>query len=118
MVREVNSPHLKVSLDVPIMPVQTPEYIRQAALDVGPLQALSHFGGEYTRDADGKVKGEAYYAPFIRAMHEIAYRGYISYELCHPLPKVNGQTVGVEYADQNARMAAEFMRGLIASEAA
>jgi sugar phosphate isomerase/epimerase len=45
MVREVNSPNLKVSLDAPIMPRKTPEYIRQAALDVGPLQALSHFGG-------------------------------------------------------------------------
>jgi protein FrlC len=116
MVREVNSPHLKVSLDAPIMPVKTAEYIRQAALDVGPLQALSHFGGEYTRGADGKVKGEAFYPPFVRAMHEIGYQGYLGYELCHPLPKVNGQTVGVEYADQNAQMAAEFMHDVIVSQ--
>jgi len=26
---------------------------------------------------------------------------------------VNGQTVGIEYAEKNARLAAEFMRGLI-----
>jgi len=118
MVREVNSPHLKVSLDAPIMPVKTPEAIRQAALDVGSLQALSHFGGEYKRGPDGKVIGEPFYIPFVRAMKEIGYRGYIGYELCHPLPKVGGQTVGVEYAEKNAQMAAEFMRELIQSEGA
>ena len=102
MVKEVNSPALKASLDAPIMPVKTDEYIRQAALDVGSLQALSHFGGEYERDADGKVKGEEFYTPFVRAMREIGYQGYIGYELCHPLPKVNGQTVGIDYVEKNA----------------
>ncbi len=118
MVKEVDSPALKVSLDAPIMPVKTPEYIRKAALEVGPLQALSHFGGEYERAADGKIKGEEFYTPFIRAMREIGYQGYLSYELCHPLPKVKGQTVGVDYAEKNARLAAEFMRGIINSTAA
>lgn len=117
MVREVNSPCLKVSLDAPIMPVKTPDYIRKAARDVGPLQALSHFGGEFERGADGQVKGEGFYAPFVRAMYEVGYQGYIGYELCHSLPKVNGQTVGIEYAEKNAQMAAEFMRGLIATQA-
>jgi len=115
MVREVGSPHLKVSLDAPILPQKTPEYIRQAALEVGPLQALSHFGGEYERQADGSVQGEDFYAPFLRAMREIGYTGYIGYELCHPLPVVEGQTVGVEYAEKNAQLAAEFMRSLINS---
>lgn len=118
MVKEVNSPHLKVSLDAPIMPVKTPAAIRQAAQDVGPLQALSHFGGEYTRGADGKVKGEPFYKPFVAAMKEIGYHGYVGYELCHPLPVVKGQTVGVEYAEKNAQLAGEFMRDLIQSEGA
>ncbi len=113
MVKEVNSPNLKVSLDVPIMADKSPENIRQAAKAVGDLQVLSHFGGEYERDSDGKVNGAAFYRPFIQAMHEIGYSGYLSYELCHPLPVVNGQTVSVEYAEKNAQLAAEFMRGLI-----
>jgi protein FrlC len=113
MVKEVNSPSLKVSLDVPIMADKSPENIRRAAKAVGDLQVLSHFGGEYERDKDGKVKGAEFYKPFIQAMHEIGYTGYLSYELCHSLPKVNGQTVGIEYADKNAQLAAEFMRGLI-----
>ncbi len=90
--------------------------MRQAARDVGSLQALSHFGGEYSRSPDGKVKGEAFYAPFVRAMKEIGYQGYLSYELCHDLPKVNGQTVGIEYAEKNAQLAAEFMRNLISEQ--
>jgi sugar phosphate isomerase/epimerase len=120
MVREVNSPHLKVSLDAPIMPDRSPEAIRQAALDVGPLQVLSHFGGEYVRGADGKVqssptykRGADFYVPFVKAMKAIGYKGYMGYELCHALPVVNGQTVGIEFAEANAQLAAEFMRGLI-----
>jgi predicted O-methyltransferase YrrM len=46
-------------------------------------------------------------------MKEIGYTGYISYELCHELPKVNGKTVGVEFAHQQAQLAGEFMRQLI-----
>lgn len=113
MVKEVSSPSLKVSLDVPIMDDKSPENIHKAAQAAGNLQVLSHFGGEYERGADGKVTGENYYRPFIEAMNEIGYVGYMSYELCHPLPIVNGQTVGIEYAHKNAQLAAEFMKGII-----
>ena len=58
----------------------------------------------------------SYYRDFVRSMNEIGYDGYIGYELCHQLPVENGQTVGIEYADQNAQMAAEFMRSLIEAE--
>ena len=56
MVREIDSPHLKVCLDAAIMPDRRPEVVRQAALDVGPLQVLSHFGGEFDRGEDGIVR--------------------------------------------------------------
>jgi sugar phosphate isomerase/epimerase len=125
MVREVDSPNLKVCLDASIMPDKRPEVVRQAALDVGPLQILSHFGGEFDRDTDGVARpidpasGKAvvheFDPAFVRAMREIGYRGYIGYELCHPLPVVNGETVGVEYAEKNAQLACEYMRGLIKS---
>jgi sugar phosphate isomerase/epimerase len=113
MVKEISSPNLKVSLDVPIMDDKSPENIHKAAQAVGNLQVLSHFGGEYERGTDGKVIGQAFYSHFIQAMHEIGYSGYMSYELCHPLPVVNGQTVGIEFANNNAQLAAEFMKGII-----
>jgi len=125
MVREVNSPHLKVCLDAPLMTDKSPAAFRQAARDVGPLQILSHFGGEFERKPDGAIRGferndgvvgedtNRYYRDFISAMRDIGYKGYFGYELCHQLPVVDGQTVGIEYAHQNAQLAAEFMRGLI-----
>ena len=57
MVREVDSPHLKVCLDAPLMPDKSPAAMRQAAQDVGSLQVLSHFGGEFERRADGSIRG-------------------------------------------------------------
>jgi sugar phosphate isomerase/epimerase len=130
MVREVGSPHLKVCLDAPLMPDRSAPAIRQAAGEVGPLQVLSHFGGEFERRPDGTVRGfdqmdglvrgdtNEYYREFVRAMRDIGYEGYMSYELCHPLPVVDGQTVDIGYAHRNAQLAAEFMRELIESEAA
>jgi sugar phosphate isomerase/epimerase len=128
MVKEVSSPHLKVCLDAPLMPDQSATAMQQAAREVGPLQVLSHFGGEFERRSDGSIRGydridgivrgdtNQYYKDFIRSMRAIGYQGYMSYELCHQLPVVDGQTVDINFAHQNAQLAAEFMRGLIESE--
>jgi sugar phosphate isomerase/epimerase len=128
MIREVNSPHLKACLDAPLMPDRSDAGIRVGALDVGPLQVLTHFGGEFERRPDGTIRGyerndgvvgeetNGYYKAFVRAMNEIGYDGYIGYELCHQLPVVDGQTVDIEYAHQNAQLAAEFMHTLIEAE--
>ena len=53
---------------------------------------------------------------YLGILEEIGYRGYICYELCHQLPVVNGETVGMEFANKNAQLAAEFMREIIRSE--
>ena len=124
MIRDVGSPHVKACLDAPLAARQNVTSMQQAARDVGPLQILSHFGGEYEREPDGSVRGdvrnpdqtlspETFYADFAQGMHEIGYEGYIGYELCHPLPKVNGDTVGIAFADKNAQLAAEYMRGIV-----
>jgi sugar phosphate isomerase/epimerase len=127
MIREVDSPHLKACLDVPLMKDKSAASIRQAAQDVGSLQVLSHFGGEFERKADGSIRGferndgvvgidtNDYYRDFVWAMRDIGYKGYFGYELCHQLPVVDGQTVGIEYAHHNAQLAAQFMRQLIQS---
>jgi sugar phosphate isomerase/epimerase len=128
MVEEVGSPHLKVCLDAPLMPDKSTDAIQQAAQAVGSLQVLSHYGGEFERRPDGSILGfdrydgvitgdtNQYYRDFVRSMNEIGYDGYIGYELCHQLPVVDGQTVGIEFADMNAQLAAEFMRELVDAE--
>ena len=127
MVREVNSPHLQVCLDAPLMMDKSATAMENAAKAVGDLQVLSHFGGEFERLTDGSIRGferndgvigpdtNQYYKDFVSAMRGIGYEGYLSYELCHQLPVVNGQTVGIEFADRNAQLAAEFMRALLKS---
>ena len=116
MVGEVGSRALKVSFDPWGVRDKTPEYVLQAARDVGPLQVLCHFGAIYQREADGRVTGDRQFPPFVTAMKDIGYRGYMSYELCGP-PR-GQELVGIERADMNAQLAAEFMRGLIAEPAA
>jgi sugar phosphate isomerase/epimerase len=128
MVREVNSPQLKICLDAPLMPDKSLAAMRAAAQAVGSLQVMSHFGGEFDRNPDGSITGvdridgvitgetNQYYRDFARAMREIGYHGYTSYELCHQLPVVNGETVGIEFAHKNAQLAAEFMRQIIKAE--
>ncbi|MGO8676144.1 MAG: sugar phosphate isomerase/epimerase family protein [Limisphaerales bacterium] len=127
MVKEVNSPHLKVCLDAPLMSDKSAAAMREAAGATGSLQVLSHFGGEFEPRPDGGIRGyerndgvvegetNEYYADFVRAMRRIGYEGYLSYELCHQLPVVGGQTVGVDFADRNAELAARFMRDIIQS---
>lgn len=125
MVREVDSPALKVCFDAPLAHMQGVLDMRAAAARVGSLQALTHFGGEYdlgpvgeplsfVRERDGSLTPESFYADFAAGMRDIGYTGYTGFELCHPLPKVDGVTVGIDFVDKNARLAAEFMRGIVA----
>jgi sugar phosphate isomerase/epimerase len=134
MVKEVGSPHLKICLDASIMEKTDPAYLRQAVLDVGSLQIHSHYGGEYKRmDPDGpilprKVTGswggdyvhgdyepkDNIYLPFFKAMLENGYRGYVGYELCHPLPVVDGQLAGIDFVDATTRLGLEYIKNTIA----
>src|SRR3989442_13578288 len=110
------------------MPDKSPAAMREAAQAVDSMQVMSHFGGEFDRNPDGSITGvdridgfitgdtNQYYQDFARAMHEIGYRGYISYELCHQLPVGNGETVGIEFANKNAQLAVEFKREMIRTE--
>lgn len=126
MVREVGSPALKACYDAPLAQTQGVVDMRSALQDVGRLQVLSHFGGEdhcdasgrvrsFVRERDGSLAPEAFYADFVKGLIDIGYEGYIGYELCHPLPPIDGQPVGIEFADENARLAAEYMRTVLNS---
>jgi sugar phosphate isomerase/epimerase len=128
MIREIDSPHVKACIDAPLAAKQGVTSMQDVAREVGSLQVLSHFGGEYERAADGTVRGlvrhpddtltpEDYYLDFAIGMQEIGYEGYTGYELCHPIPDVNGVPVGIEFADLNARLAAEYMHGILAQAA-
>jgi sugar phosphate isomerase/epimerase len=115
MVREVGSPYLKMCFDGRLEHSLDAAGIRKAVNEVGALQTLTHFGGEFDRTAEG-VKGteDMPARAEILGLLDIGFRGYISFELCHPLPVVNGKTVGIEFVDKNAQLAAESLRAILA----
>jgi sugar phosphate isomerase/epimerase len=121
LVQEVNSPWLKMCLDLPIMSSYDEEWVRQAVLTVGDLQVHSHFGGEFTRDDEGRVQAKSFrfgrplpdYAGFLTLMKGIEYDSYFCYELCHPVLSDTHEPLGLEYVDEQARLAQEFMSALI-----
>jgi len=123
LVKEVNSPWLKVCLDLPIMENLDKEYVANAVRTVGNLQVHSHFGGEYYRDASGAVKqkvldyhfGEPLpdYEHYIGLMHEIGFNGYFTFELCHPVLNDDHTRGGIEYVHNQVKLAREFMAKIL-----
>jgi sugar phosphate isomerase/epimerase len=125
LVKEVNSPWLKLCWDVPIEPRQDDDWLWEAGRTIGKenLQTHSHFGGEWDRDEEGRVQikrpihfGDAptNYPTFLKIMKEIGYDGYFCYEFCHPAVHWDHSPAGVEYVDKQAAMALEYMRDRIA----
>jgi hypothetical protein len=115
MVKEVVSPHLKICFDARLEHSLDETAVRKAVNEAGSLQTLWHFGGEYDRGPDGiTVKGDEKALAEALGLYDIGYQGYTGFELCHPLPVVDGQTVGLDFVDKNARLAAEYMRGILA----
>jgi sugar phosphate isomerase/epimerase len=116
MIREIDSPHLKACFDTRLETGKKGDYLLQATREFGALQVLTHYGDEYDR-VDGRIvpKEDEFAADQVRGLVEIGYNGYIGYELCHPLPLVDGRLPGIDYVDKNAQLAAEYMRATIAS---
>jgi sugar phosphate isomerase/epimerase len=122
LIQEVDSPALRACLDLPLLKRQDDAWVRRAVQDTRGLQALSHFGGEFERAAGGTVALQAQASPFaqapnypafVRAMDEIGYDGYISYELCHPIwMQGSRRRAGLDYAHEQAALALEYMRQL------
>lgn len=115
MVNEVASPQLKICFDARLEHTLDEAGVRKAVNEVGALQSLWHFGGEFDRGPAGiTVKGDEKALAEMRGLFDIGYKGYAGFELCHPLPVVKGQTVGLDFVDKNAQLAAEYMRGILA----
>lgn len=121
LVKEIDSPWLKICLDLPIMMRYDEAWVRQAALTVGNLQVHSHFGGEFYRDDAGDVQMKPIhfgqplpdYAHFVRLMKEIGYDGYFCYEFCHPALNDRHEAMGIDFVDEQAQLAQEFMATII-----
>ncbi len=129
MVKEVNSPWLKICLDAGMMDRKDPDWVEEAVRAVGDLQVHSHYGGEYYRDQTGKVESKyasdkyhdeiiewADYDRYIQLMGEIGFSGYFCYELCHHIRTPDGKTATVDYAHEQAAMAREYMSDILSRQ--
>ena len=127
LVNEVNSPWLKICLDLPIFENLEKGYVANAVHTVGNLQVHSHFGGEYYRDANGTIKPRVLdyyaggmipdYAHYISLMREIGYNGYFTFELCHVVLKEDHTNAGIEYVHDQVKLAREYMSNIINGKA-
>lgn len=121
MVQEINSDYVKCCLDAPLLNSQEDSYVTEAVRKVGGLQVLSHFGGEFDRQSNGKVTlrdlrpdyDAVNYPAFIKALKEIGYKGYLSYELCHSFIPQNHEWGTLEQANEQVKLAQEYMQDLI-----
>jgi sugar phosphate isomerase/epimerase len=124
MIAEAESPALQACLDVPILERQEDAYVQQAVRETGRKQVHSHFGGEYERGERGAVRPRQYefdrslanYPAFIRALRETGYDGYFCYEYCHPAQNDRHETQGLEFVDEQTRLAFAYLRDLLVAE--
>lgn len=131
MVGEVGSPALKVSLDCPYIHFNDAS-IEQVVKEVGSLTVFSHLSDHGyrqllqwvrpgTHGATGYFnatrwyatylgEGETDYPTFVKALKSIGYTGYLSYEICGPIPNGGSE----QNLDVAAKKALAYMRGLFA----
>jgi sugar phosphate isomerase/epimerase len=123
LVREVNSPWLKICLDLPIFENLDNDYVSNGIHTIGNLQVHSHFGGEYHKDASGKITPVVLdyyaggkipdYAHYISLMNEIGYNGWFTFELCHPVLNEDHTVAGIEYVHNQVKLAREYMGNIL-----
>lgn len=117
MIAEVGSSHVQACLDAPLLrPPDDADLCRRAVLETGKLLKHSHYGGEWHRRPGGTVEllpaFKTAYPAFVQALKDIGYRGYLSYELCHPCIRRH-KYQGIEFVDRQVRMALEYMRDVV-----
>lgn len=123
LVKEVNSPWLKVCLDLPIFENLDKEYVTNAVRSVGNLQVHSHFGGEYFRDSSGTIQPRVLdyysggkipdYVHYINLMNETGYNGYFTFELCHQVLNEDHTVAGIEFVHEQVKLAREYMANIL-----
>jgi len=125
MIKEVNSPAFKACLDVPCEDNQDDAWVRKAVQDVGDLQVLCHFNGEWERNAEGKVvqrdipyyrRGLVNYPVFINELKKVGYKGYHTFEFCHQALNDKLEIQDRAFVDEQAALALEYLRDIMQAE--
>jgi sugar phosphate isomerase/epimerase len=115
LVREVNSPWLKMCWDLPVAE-DNEAWLREGAATIGNMDVHFHYGGEFCRDENGQVKAvpPANYPYFVKLLRGMGYDGYACYEFCHPAVDAQHNPANIDYVHEQAALAVEYMREQIA----
>jgi sugar phosphate isomerase/epimerase len=125
LIAEVGSPYFKACMDINIEDEPESEArAREMVAESGNLLVHSHVNGEFVRDASGRVvlAGAGYfdhgfwgrkvaYPAYFEALLAAGYTGFVNWEFCHPAME-NGKPAGIEYVDNQTRLALEYMKTL------
>jgi sugar phosphate isomerase/epimerase len=118
----VGSPAVKACVD--LQNLQPADDVRQAVLDTGARQVHVHVNGEFRRNAAGRL--ECYYAnadftTYLKALLEIGYQGFVSFEFCHRClrrdaqgNKLSDELAGIERIDEQVQLARDFLEQTMA----
>jgi sugar phosphate isomerase/epimerase len=114
LIEGINSPAFKACMDIPLEHdnKNSAEWAQKIVRETGPNMVHSHYNGEFERDDEGhaRLMGEGVaYGPFVKALIESGYEGFMNWEFCHPAME-NGQRAGIEYVHKHTEMALEYMK--------
>ncbi len=117
LIDEVDSPVFKACLDVPNERQNTSDkWNTQMAEDGISVLVHTHYGREFVRQADGKIKlrdnsTQFSYPAYVDALVRLGYNGFMSYEFCSPAVK-NGQRAPISFVDHHTKLGLEYMKQL------
>jgi len=119
MVEEIDSPHLGVTLDLPLFEYQGDAYVADCVRRVGKKMVNSHalgikfkqsLVGPYGFDELIPGEGRENWEAFMKACAEIGYKGALSYEQCSPIILKGHKKAGIEEIDRRFRSGVGFLR--------
>ena len=120
MVEEVDSEWVQCALDCPLIDDQSDAHLNEAVKAIGKRQIFTHFGGEFEKAPDGtarQISNINYrsfnYPAYVKALKEVGYTGYLSYELCHQFTPSRHEFATLEQAREQNALAFQYMRQLI-----
>ena len=115
MMQEIGAPNLKACFDTRLEHEMTPKISSAPPANSAIGRSSRTTATNTLRSKARSFQRREKMPAQVQGLAEIGYQGYLGFELCHPLPCPGGKLAGIEFADENARLAARYARGLIAT---
>jgi sugar phosphate isomerase/epimerase len=122
LIAEVDSPRLRVCLDLSPLERQDAAGLRQVVRACGPSLVHARVDGEFARREGGVEPAGARHGPvaincpaFVWALKDAGYDGYLGFEWARPALNALHDVEDIAFVDEQAALALEYLRGAIAA---